>query len=147
VKILVSACLLGINCRYDGRSSLCELPDMPEGSCIIPACPEQLGGLPTPRSASMIKDGSGFDVLDGNAEVISSANQNVTEHFLRGAFETLKIARKLRVDICYLKDKSPSCGLSLLDEETGKTVGPGVTAALLIRENFKVVEIEARAVP
>ncbi len=148
MKILVSACLLGINCRYDGRSSICELPVLKEKAlCVVPVCPEQLGGLPTPRAPSSIIGGNGFDVLDGNAKVTSLDKNDVTANFLNGAFETLKIARKLGIDTCYLKDKSPSCGVNLISEVTGESIGPGVTAALLMREKFNVIEIRARANP
>ena len=148
MKILVSACLVGINCRYDGRTSSHEFPELnDENVCVIPVCPEQLGGLPTPRPASSIVGGNGFDVLDGNARVISQDGQNVTDCFMKGARETLKIAKKLGVNVCYFKDKSPSCGLKLRMDNTGEILGPGVTAALFLRENYRVIEIEASATP
>ena len=148
MKILVSACLLGINCRYDGRSSHHDLPELDKPEiCIIPVCPEQLGGLPTPRSPSSIVGGNGYDVLDGKAKVITKDGQDVTENFIRGSYETLKIARELKAEACYFKDKSPSCGLHLISENTGEDLGPGVTAALLRRQNFNVIEVKAKAVP
>ncbi len=147
-KILVSACLIGINCRYDGRSSFYDFPEFTESEiCVIPVCPEQLGGLPTPRSPSSLTGGNGFDVLDGKAKVISQEGRDVTDNFLKGAYETLKLARKIGVEACYLKDKSPSCGLELFSESTGEVLGPGVTAALLIREDFRVIEVKAKAIP
>ena len=148
MKILISACLLGVNCRYDGRSSPGNLPEIEEkDACFIPVCPEQLGGLPTPRAPSAIIGGNGFDVLDGKARVASQNNLDVTDKFLKGAFETLKLIKKLGIDTCYLKDRSPSCGMRLISEATGEIVGPGVTAALLIRENLHVIEIKAKAAP
>lgn len=101
-----------------------------EGCIWIPVCPEQLGGLPTPRCPADIADGNGDDVLDGRARVIGSDGVDVTEAFIRGAEMVLEIALKQRVEEVLLKARSPSCGVERL----------GVTAALLKRNGFKITD-------
>lgn len=129
--ILVSACLAGLRTRYDA-----ELVDQPRcrtrlADCIwIPVCPEQLGGLPTPRCPADIVGGTGDDVLDGRARVIDSAGCDLTEAFVRGAEMVVEIAKAQRVDEALLKARSPSCGV---DKR-------GVTAALLMRNGITVRE-------
>lgn len=130
-KCLVSACLIGLCTRYDGQSK-------PSPSCLrqlvgyhwIPVCPEQLGGLATPRPAASLTGGDGYGVLAGTAQVIDSYGTDVTEPFLRGAAMVLTIARAQNIDLCFLKSGSPSCGLEPL---------PGVTAALLLTHGIQVI--------
>lgn len=130
-QCLVSACLIGLCTRYDGQSK-------PSPSCLrqlagyhwIPVCPEQLGGLATPRPAASLTGGDGYGVLAGTAQVIDSYGTDVTEPFLRGAAMVLTIARAQNIDLCFLKSGSPSCGLEPL---------PGVTAALLLTHGIQVV--------
>ncbi|NQU02659.1 MAG: DUF523 domain-containing protein, partial [Syntrophaceae bacterium] len=86
--MIVSACLMGINCRYDGGNCLKEvLISILSKDVFIPVCPEQLGGLPTPRLPSQIVSGNGKDVLDGKARVLDSSGMDVTGNFIRGANE------------------------------------------------------------
>ena len=131
--ILVSACLLGLKTRYD-----LEVHDHPgllaelEGKAFVPVCPEQLGGLPTPRAPARLVGGDGNDVLYGRAAVVNELGHDVTRHFIRGATECLKIARITHAAVAYLKAKSPSCGL---------TPHLGVTAALLIHNGMKLIEM------
>jgi len=130
--ILVSACLLGVSCRYDGQSKFdAELADYLRTRGAVPVCPEQLGGLSTPRPPAQIKDGDGLDVLDGNALVITLDGRDETRAFLNGAIQTLHIANVLGINECILKAKSPSCGL---------TPRIGVTAALLIKNGLHISE-------
>ena len=109
--IIVSACLCGINTRYDGNNNLNEKAAMllKEGKAVL-VCPEQLGGLGTPRPAHEIKDGTGAEVLDGFAKVISINGENGTLMFIKGAEETVKIAKQIGAEAAVLKAKSPSCG-------------------------------------
>lgn len=129
--ILVSGCLVGLCTRYDGQ-----VIDNPEcrtrlKNCTwIPVCPEQLGGLPTPRCPADIVGGTGDDVLDGNARVIDSAGCDLTDAFVRGAEMVAAIATAQRLDEALLKARSPSCGV-------GRR---GVTAALLLRNGISVRE-------
>jgi len=131
---LVSSCLLGLKTRYDGKiiplGKACR--HAVKGAVCIPVCPEQLGGLPTPRTAADLVGGDGNDVLAGRARVVSRNGADVTENFVLGARQVLQIAREQKASRIILKAGSPSCGL------TPKT---GVTAALLKKEGFEVVEI------
>ena len=131
--ILVSGCLLGICCRYDGSSR--PNPDvmaLVHRRNILPVCPEQLGGLPTPRKAAYIARGDGFDVLSGTARVLTvKAQKDVTDAFMRGARECERLARLFGIKKAILKSRSPSCGL---------TVQTGVTAAVLILAGIEVLE-------
>jgi uncharacterized protein YbbK (DUF523 family) len=104
-----SACLLGYHCRYDGRASPSPaLVKRVANEAVLPVCPEQLGGLPTPRVPSYLHGGDGFDVLDGQARVLTGNGLDVTDAFLKGAFAALKKIREEDVRVCFMKDKSPS---------------------------------------
>jgi uncharacterized protein YbbK (DUF523 family) len=139
---LVSACLLGVRCRYDGKSCLNEkLLRLAEMEELLPVCPEQLGGLKTPRNRSWIVDGAGSEVLDGKARVIMEPKKDVTENFIRGAEEVLKLARLFSVKEAVLKSKSPSCGSGEIHRAfSGEfRAGDGVTAALLKQNGIRVI--------
>ena len=129
---LVSGCLMGLCCRYDAR--LKANPDCIHAlrsSQWVPICPEQLGGLPTPRPAADIIDGDGHDVLSGRARVRTSDGTDVTANFIRGAEQVLQLARALRMDTAILKARSPSCSVN-------GTIG--VTAALLAASGLTLRE-------
>lgn len=139
---LVSACLLGVKCRYNGGSkqSVNMMEFAAEGE-VIPVCPEQLGGLPTPRNPCEISMGTGADVLDGKCRVISNTRIDVTNHFIKGAQETLKLAKACGVKKAVLKAGSPSCGSGHIYDGSfsGSTIGGnGVTAELLRRNGVEV---------
>ena len=140
---LISACLVGVNCAYDGTSDARRqfVERMPQAD-MLPVCPEQLGGLPTPRSASEIVGGTGEDVLDGKARVCTRDGADVTLSFLRGASEALRLARLARAEVVILKQNSPSCGHGQIHDGTFTATirkGNGVTAALLLREGYRVL--------
>ena len=132
---IVSACLVGINCRYDGENSLnSKIFKMFKKGFLVPICPEQLGGLPTPRKWDEIVGGDGHDVLKGKAKVLRKDGEDVTKNFVRGAEETLMIAKSLNAKEAILKSKSPACGCGEIYDGTfsGKLKkGDGVTAAIL----------------
>lgn len=131
--VLVSACLAGLQTRYDNRvvvSPAC-LKRL-ERTTWIPVCPEQLGGLATPRCAADIIDGTGSDVLDGRARVVCRDGCDVTEAFIKGARQVLDIAHRQDITAVILKSRSPSCGV-------GKQ---GVTAALLVKHGFTLEEFD-----
>jgi len=142
---LVSACLLGVNCRYDGQNNLNEkVMELALKGLLIPVCPEQLGGLGTPREPMGIIGGGGAEVLDGKARVINRKNEDVTDNLVRGAEETLKIARSFEVKEAILKARSPSCGCGKIHDGTSPRLveGDGVTAALLKREGIRIITEE-----
>ena len=137
--VIISACLMGIKCRYDGSDNLDkELLEQLKSCHIVPLCPEQLGGMSTPREPSSIVSGDGFDVLDKKAFIISSVNKDVTENFINGAYESLKIAKITGAKKAYLKEKSPSCGVKRIKRDGKEIDGSGVLAALFINEGFGV---------
>ncbi len=144
---IVSACLVGFNCKYNGENNLSEpVVELFRLGKAIPVCPEQLGGLPTPREPAMIRGGTGIDVISGTAKVLTVENLiDVTKAFLRGARETLMAVEILNPKACIMKEKSPSCGVKrVYSFETGELVcGMGVTSALLFQKGYKIVSSES----
>ncbi|MGQ4832910.1 MAG: DUF523 domain-containing protein [Candidatus Asgardarchaeia archaeon] len=141
--IMVSACLLGINCKYNGGSNYNEkvIELLKKGIFLVPVCPEQLGGLPTPREPAEIINGDGKEVIIGNARVVTKTGSDVTQEFLKGAQETLKIAKLLNIKTAILKAKSPSCGKGYIYDGSFSHKlknGDGVTVALLRKNGIKV---------
>lgn len=138
MKILVSECLLGVNCRYDGKTN--EKPwirELLEKHTVIPVCPEQLGGLSTPRPP----------VEWIGEKAMNIEGTDCTAQFLRGASEALRIARLYGCEMAILKAKSPSCGSRQIYDGSfsGKVIdGMGATARLL-RENGIAVMNEKEA--
>jgi uncharacterized protein YbbK (DUF523 family) len=142
--IMISACLLGIHCRYDGRHSIClDLVDFVASRRFTPFCPEQLGGLPTPRPAANIIGGDGRDILSGSARLVDSEGKDVTGAFKRGAEEALRLARLAGSSIAIMKERSPSCGLKTPYCDKPRGMGIGVTAALFESEGIKIIELGA----
>jgi len=118
-----------------------EVEELVEQGQAFPVCPEQLGGLPTPREKSIIVGGNGRDVIEGRAKVVTIKGEDVTENFLRGAEESLKLAKKVKARRAILKQKSPSCGYGLIYKEGKLASGMGVTAALLAKERIEIIAI------
>lgn len=143
---LVSACLLGIECRWDGRSKPNDiLIEKFKRGELIPVCPEQLGGLSTPRTPAEVVKGSGEKVIKGKNKVVNKDGIDVTQNFVRGAEEALKIARLVGADEFITADKSPSCGKDQTynGSFSGKLVrGDGVTAALFKKNGIKTTEVK-----
>ncbi|MGE5605654.1 MAG: DUF523 domain-containing protein [Bacteroidota bacterium] len=141
--IFVSACLLGMPCRYDGGSKpLPHLIDLiNQNQVIIPFCPEIQGGLAVPRLPAEIIDGDGAMVLKGKARVINQKGDDYTEQFLNGAKAVLRMAKDSNPKLIILKSKSPSCGIEEIYDGTfsGRLrQGYGVAAALLKQAGFEV---------
>ena len=140
---LVSACLAGVSCRFDGSScARKEIRQWVAAGKALPVCPEQLGGLPTPRPPAEIVQGDGEDVLLGDAKVINDLGADVTPAFLRGAQETLKLAQLIGAQEALLKERSPSCGCTQIYRDSVLTSGEGVTAALLRQHGIHIRGIE-----
>lgn len=136
MKILVSACLLGKNCKYNGRNNLNQgVLDFVEGHEVIGVCPEQLGGLSTPRLPAEIVDG-----VVTNKEGVS-----VDAEFRKGAQAALAAALENKVDLAILQSRSPSCGVKEIYDGSfsGKKIkGQGVFAKLLSAHGIKVLDAE-----
>ncbi len=140
--VLVSACLLGLRTRYDGASERREaVIEALRGCWVVPLCPEQLGGLPTPRTPAEIENGDGCTVLDGLAMVVARDGCDVTAEYLRGAAEAMKVAELFSVRRAVLKEGSPACGVRRIRRAGGDVSGMGVAAALLHRRG---VELDGR---
>ena len=138
---MISSCLLGLHCRYDGgECGSADIIRFASSANIIPFCPEQLGGLPTPRPPANIVGGDGRNVLSGEARVVSNAGEDVTPAFRRGAEESLRLARLTGARIALLKDASPSCGPRTPYCEKSDGSGMGVTAYLLNVSGIKIVD-------
>lgn len=135
--ILVSSCLLGINCKYSGGNNYQEkiLKLVKDGKAIF-ACPEQLGGLTTPRLPAEIV------YKDNKRYVIDKNGKDVTEEFERGAREVLKILKEMNITKVIFKSQSPSCGCGLIYDGTftNKLIkGNGITTQLLIDNGIEVI--------
>ena len=125
MRILVSACLLGVKCRYNGVEKANEaVVRLAEKHTLVPFCPEIYGGLSTPRAPAEIKDG----------RVMTEDERDVTLEYRKGAEEALRVARILGCECALLQDRSPSCGIGVIHNgmfDGGLIPGDGVTAALL----------------
>lgn len=132
MRILVSACLLGCACRYDGKSKARQdILALAERHELVPVCPEQLGGLPTPRLPSEIQ----------GERVMRSDGADVTNEYRRGAMQAAHLFEALRCDAAILKARSPSCGSGTVYDGTftGRLAeGDGVTARLLKEKSIPV---------
>ena len=143
--ILVSACLLGLATRYDGKTKRSEaVIDYLQRNNLtpIPVCPEQLAGMSTPREKTFFLSGDGRDVLTQQGSVVSASGQSMNDVFCRGAKMVLQIAQLSNCQQALLKERSPSCGVHqiYLGDECVK--GAGVTTALLINEGLEVISEE-----
>lgn len=140
--ILVSACLLGMPCRYNGKSRKAAItPQELKDSIFIPVCPEVMGDMPTPRPPSILKGGDGCAVLSGAAWVVGRDDEvDRTEMFVNGARRVVDIAREFKVNKAILKSKSPSCGVSSCTIDGILTNGMGVTAAALSEAGIELEE-------
>ncbi len=136
-KLLISSCLLGNNCRYDGKSNKLEkLNKLKQYYELVPVCPEVDGGLPTPRVPSEIK----------NNKVINKENEDNTSYFKKGAEIALSICKEQNITKALLKSKSPSCGSNKIYDGTFTNTiidGDGVTAKLLKERDVKDLYNEA----
>jgi uncharacterized protein YbbK (DUF523 family) len=144
IRILVSACLLGEEVRYNGRNATSTSPIvtkwLSEGR-IVSFCPEVAGGLGVPRPPAEIQGIDGDSVLQGAGRVVTESGAEVTDAFLRGAQLALEAARAQNVRLAVLKDGSPSCGSGFVYDGTfsgQRRAGHGVTAALLERNAIRV---------
>ncbi|URZ00133.1 2-thiouracil desulfurase family protein [Clostridium felsineum] len=142
-SIIVSACLLGVNCKYSGENNFSDkVKEICKEKKVIPVCPEQLGGMSTPRNPAEIINGTGKEVLEKNAKVIDNKGRDVTAYFIKGAEETFKIAKLFNCKKAILKAKSPSCGVGEIYNGTfSKTLvkGNGVTAEILKKNGIEII--------
>jgi uncharacterized protein YbbK (DUF523 family) len=142
--VMVSACLLGEACRYDGRSQRSErVLAALEGKAVIPICPETAAGMGIPRPPVDLAGGSGSDVWAGKARAVTrETREDRTEAFQDGARIALDAARRFDVTVALLKEKSPSCGSQRIYESGVLRAGEGITTALLRADGRTVVSDE-----
>lgn len=139
IQYLVSACLCGIPCRFDGKSVKDRrMEKMVRMQKAVPICPEILGGLPVPRERIEILQGDGKDVLSGSASVFSNRGHDITPFLVRGALASLRIAKKFKIKKAWMKKRSPSCGCGQIKRRGKLVKGDGITVALFKREGIKV---------
>ncbi len=135
--IAVSACLIGVNCKYNGKNNLNNrVMDYLQGKEVILICPEELGGLTTPRIESEIQQ---------NGSVINKVGLDVTENFHLGAQKALAEMKKHNCEYVILKDGSPSCGYKNIYDGsfTGKRIrGQGISARYFIENGIKIIDLE-----
>lgn len=136
MKIMVSACLMGENCKYNGGNNLNEkVLDYVKGHEVISICPEVMGGLPTPRIPAEIVNGT----------VTTKDGRNVDTEFRTGARTALEIAKENQVDLVVLQSRSPSCGPKQIYDGSfsgQKIEGQGVFAKLLTKNGFQIIDVE-----
>ncbi len=133
--ILISACLKGFACRYNGDSFLLpELETVLSDCQVFPCCPELMGGLAIPRPPAEIRGGDGRKVIAGEAKVVNQLGGECTGEFLKGAYATLKLCEEIKPEVVLFKAHSPSCGVGRIYDGSfrGRFIsGDGVTTALL----------------
>ena len=136
MKIMVSACLLGTNCKYSGGNNYNEkVIELVKGHEVIPVCPEVAGGLPTPRIPCEIVNG----------EVINASGESKDKEFRAGAEKCLKLATEKEIDLAILQSRSPSCGVNQIYDGSfsgTRIPGSGIFASLLKENGFKVIDLE-----
>ena len=139
-KVLISACLLGKNCRHNGgHSQLIELEKIDVE--WIPVCPEESGGLGTPRPSAEMQENAEY-ILNGKGKVVTNKGKNVTHEFIRGAEKSLQLGLEVGVKTAILKSKSPSCGIGkIYDGSFTKTLktGNGILAYLCQENDIKCI--------
>ena len=144
---LVSACLLGRTCRYDGghnRDAELEEHLAALNLGVVPFCPEEHGGLGTPRDPAWLEAPGAAAVIEGRARIVDGEGRDVTEAFLRGARGALETCRSHGIRRAFLKERSPSCGVHSTHVAGELAAGPGVTTELLRRSGVEVQGVEGR---
>jgi len=141
--IIVSACLAGINSRYDGKNKKKEeIIELVKEGKAIPLCPELLGGLPVPREPAEIETGDGREVLKKKSRVVNAGGEDITREYFEGANKVLKIAQVLGCEKAILMEGSPSCGVNYIRRGNEKVPGLGVCSALLLLQGISVSGME-----
>ena len=142
MEFIVSACLAGVKCRYDGTDSLdYEVAQLVASGRALPVCPEQLGGLSTPRLPAEMKDGDGRGVLKGETRVVATNGADVTRAYIIGAREALKLANLVGAKKAITKERSPSCGSRYIYRGNEVMPGKGVMVALFEKEGIEVTSV------
>jgi uncharacterized protein YbbK (DUF523 family) len=141
--ILISACLAGLNTRYDGTN--CgedRFKQLVSENKAIPVCPEQMGGLLSPREPVELAGGDGDAVLRGEAKAVGKeSGRDYSDNFIKGADEALNIIKTNNIKKAILKDGSPSCGSTYIKRDGERVKGIGVTTAVLIEAGIEIESV------
>ncbi len=134
LKFVVSACLAGVRCRYNGEAKLDKkIFQMVKKGEVIPLCPEQLSGLSTPRKTAVI------EYCSGRKKVVSISGEDLSQFFSRGANLSFRIARRFKINSAWLKKGSPSCGFGLkTGREDSQKKTMGITSSLLLKKGMRI---------
>ena len=145
--ILVSACLAGEKCRYNAEHRLHPvIAELSKKGKIIAICPEVMGGLTIPRLACEITNADAQAVLDSKAKVLNLAGEDITEAVLRGCCKALDVAKKNKIKLAVLKDKSVCCAVEKMYDgsfQSRLVNGKGILTLLLEHDGIKVVNSKA----
>lgn len=145
-RYIISSCLIGRSCFYDGSSRIePRIKELLDAGEAVALCPEELGGLRTPRPPAEIFAGSGEDVLKGKAYVFNKDGKDITINIVKGSKEFLNIAKECKVKRAILKARSPCCGKGRIYDGTFSSrlrSGNGVTAELLLNNGIEVITDE-----
>lgn len=146
IKYVISACLLGIPCRWDKKAKLNKkaLKFFLQGKAIA-LCPEVMAGLPTPRPACEIIGGDGEAVLKGKGKVIDKHGKDYSKIFIKGAYSALDSVKKHKIKKAILKSGSPSCGVTYIysgDFSEERKNGKGIFVALLKKDRIELTEVK-----
>lgn len=138
--ILISACLAGLNTRYDGTNCLQKrFKELVSEGKAIPVCPEHMGRLPSPREPVELAGGDGDAVLRGEAKAVGKeTGKDYTINFINGTNKVLDIIKVNKIEKAILKDGSPSCGSTYIKKDGKRTKGIGITAAALLNTGIPV---------
>ncbi len=140
--IIVSACLLGVPCRYNGRHAFSSrVLNYVRNYPFVPVCPEVLAGFGVPRHQAWFVGGDGEAVIKGNARVVTE-HDDVTAHFIMGARAALDLIRGVEVTGAVLKEGSPSCGVERVNIEGNAHAGKGVFTVVLEKVGIRVISNE-----
>ncbi|MBN2143295.1 MAG: DUF523 domain-containing protein [Candidatus Aureabacteria bacterium] len=146
-KAIISACLAGEKCRYDGGTKTTVLLDeLRKSYDLVLVCPELLGGLSVPREKACIlgKDGNhagGMSVIQGTARVLMESGKDVTSDFIKGAKKIMELVKNNQIKTAFLKSRSPSCGYGTLSTPNGLITGNGILTEMLLMEGMDVREV------
>ncbi|MCJ7497661.1 MAG: DUF523 domain-containing protein [candidate division Zixibacteria bacterium] len=134
LKFVVSACLAGVRCRYNGEAKLDKkIFQMVKKGEVIPLCPEQLSGLSTPRKTATIEYSS------GRKKIASISGEDLSQFFSRGANLSFRIAKRFKINSAWLKEGSPSCGFGLkTGREDSQKKTMGITSSLLLKKGMRI---------
>lgn len=150
-KLLVSACLAGINCTFRGKNNLEDkIKKLVDEGAAIALCPEVFASLGVPRENIELSGGDGNDVLDGRAKALSSNGIDLTEDLVEGAYKVLGVVKRYGIRRAILKSNSPACGIGRIYDGTFSGIlkdGDGVLTALLKRNGITVYAEKEPAPP